>query len=405
MLFRNKNNKLTNSILFIVGLLIFIMSPLQSYTQIQNPFFWIEVLSGVLDISQALNDTNDKILDKLSKIEKLNYINFTGKFSGLINNIGDLESFKNEVHKRLSLLQSRESLYIAVEHNYKIVELLLNDNWSHSLNPIKNNTKFEKAKFTLLLVESYQQLSLLQVYIHNYLNEEKVAQKCSDRYYKNLKKIRKKMNKLTDFLINDFNELGLMPGHPVPVINSRNLTDSTCVPSLTMGIAKLFGIEPSLDGYKKTLNNISTNFQCLPNKQQVTYASLFKFVMQHYGIDQFNIHGYNLLLIFEVDSLFNFVISTNNFMKKYVRYLQIEKEKYLAQIDKEKMLLIKKVQRKLKEKGYAPGKVDGVFGKNTKIALVKFQEDQGIPTTGAIDEITINTLFKVKTYFPGIIML
>jgi peptidoglycan hydrolase-like protein with peptidoglycan-binding domain len=50
------------------------------------------------------------------------------------------------------------------------------------------------------------------------------------------------------------------------------------------------------------------------------------------------------------------------------------------------------VQKKLKEKGYDPGSIDGIYGKKTEKAICKFQKDNGINPTGEIDEVTLKAL-------------
>lgn len=53
---------------------------------------------------------------------------------------------------------------------------------------------------------------------------------------------------------------------------------------------------------------------------------------------------------------------------------------------------IRQVQEKLKEKGYNTGKVDGKMGPRTAKALRNFQRDQGIETSGQIDQQTLQAL-------------
>ena len=43
------------------------------------------------------------------------------------------------------------------------------------------------------------------------------------------------------------------------------------------------------------------------------------------------------------------------------------------------------VQQKLSELGYDPGSIDGVSGKKTALAIMKFQTAQGLPATGQLD--------------------
>jgi peptidoglycan hydrolase-like protein with peptidoglycan-binding domain len=50
------------------------------------------------------------------------------------------------------------------------------------------------------------------------------------------------------------------------------------------------------------------------------------------------------------------------------------------------------IQQRLEEKGYPPGNRDGTADETTRAAIRKFQQDEGIPTTGRIDEVTANRL-------------
>lgn len=47
-----------------------------------------------------------------------------------------------------------------------------------------------------------------------------------------------------------------------------------------------------------------------------------------------------------------------------------------------------KVQKALSEMGYVPGVADGIYGKKTKAALEKFQEENGLAVTGKADTAT-----------------
>lgn len=49
-------------------------------------------------------------------------------------------------------------------------------------------------------------------------------------------------------------------------------------------------------------------------------------------------------------------------------------------------------QRALAALGYDPGPADGVMGARTRAAIVAFQRDRGLPTTGAVDEATAAAL-------------
>jgi hypothetical protein len=49
-------------------------------------------------------------------------------------------------------------------------------------------------------------------------------------------------------------------------------------------------------------------------------------------------------------------------------------------------------QELLKDAGFNPGPIDGVLGPRTKAALRRYQASQGLPTTGALDEATRQSL-------------
>lgn len=53
---------------------------------------------------------------------------------------------------------------------------------------------------------------------------------------------------------------------------------------------------------------------------------------------------------------------------------------------------IRQAQQALKDKGYQVGEIDGVMGDNTRQALMKFQQDQGMQATGELDQKTIAAL-------------
>ena len=54
--------------------------------------------------------------------------------------------------------------------------------------------------------------------------------------------------------------------------------------------------------------------------------------------------------------------------------------------------MVKRAQEALSEKGFDPGPVDGRWGPNTKGAVMKFQEGEGLPATGLLDDQTKNLL-------------
>lgn len=55
-----------------------------------------------------------------------------------------------------------------------------------------------------------------------------------------------------------------------------------------------------------------------------------------------------------------------------------------------------KVQKTLRQIGYNPGKLDGLWGKFTESAVKRFQRDIGLPMTGQLDEQTKAKLTKIE---------
>ncbi len=53
---------------------------------------------------------------------------------------------------------------------------------------------------------------------------------------------------------------------------------------------------------------------------------------------------------------------------------------------------VHQAQKRLKELGYDPGRIDGVWGKQTENAIEKFQNDNSLSMTGRIDSVTKNKL-------------
>jgi len=51
------------------------------------------------------------------------------------------------------------------------------------------------------------------------------------------------------------------------------------------------------------------------------------------------------------------------------------------------------LQARLKDLGFDPGPIDGVFGPKTQIAVKDFQADVGLPITGVVDSATWKALF------------
>ncbi|NJK28505.1 MAG: peptidoglycan-binding protein [Coleofasciculaceae cyanobacterium SM2_3_26] len=53
---------------------------------------------------------------------------------------------------------------------------------------------------------------------------------------------------------------------------------------------------------------------------------------------------------------------------------------------------VEALQQRLQELGYYGGRADGEFGSKTESALVKFQQDRGLPASGVADAATLNSL-------------
>ena len=53
---------------------------------------------------------------------------------------------------------------------------------------------------------------------------------------------------------------------------------------------------------------------------------------------------------------------------------------------------LKLVQERLKGEGVYAGSVDGIMGPQTETALRRYQEKQGLPVSGAVDEATLKQL-------------
>ncbi|QPC86715.1 peptidoglycan-binding protein [Mesorhizobium sp. NBSH29] len=58
--------------------------------------------------------------------------------------------------------------------------------------------------------------------------------------------------------------------------------------------------------------------------------------------------------------------------------------------------VVKNIQRILNKNGYDAGGADGVMGAKTKSAIAKFQGDNGLPTSGAVDEKLVKLLLEKK---------
>jgi hypothetical protein len=61
--------------------------------------------------------------------------------------------------------------------------------------------------------------------------------------------------------------------------------------------------------------------------------------------------------------------------------------------------LVRKLQSTLKESGFDPGLIDGIFGDKTRKAVVKFQENKKLETDGVVGPITLGSL-GIKAELP-----
>ena len=59
---------------------------------------------------------------------------------------------------------------------------------------------------------------------------------------------------------------------------------------------------------------------------------------------------------------------------------------------------VKEVQRRLKQWGYYKGSVDGVFGPNTKNAVISFQKKNGLKADGVVGKATYKALGMTEAY-------
>lgn len=60
--------------------------------------------------------------------------------------------------------------------------------------------------------------------------------------------------------------------------------------------------------------------------------------------------------------------------------------------DQDPAEVVANVQAELERLGYYIGGVDGTYGPTTRRALLRYQSDNGLPTTGEIDEETLSSL-------------
>jgi peptidoglycan hydrolase-like protein with peptidoglycan-binding domain len=56
-------------------------------------------------------------------------------------------------------------------------------------------------------------------------------------------------------------------------------------------------------------------------------------------------------------------------------------------------------QRALRDLGYDPGPIDGIFGPRTRAALEKYQTTERLPATGVLDGLTLERLDVYRRLF------
>ena len=61
--------------------------------------------------------------------------------------------------------------------------------------------------------------------------------------------------------------------------------------------------------------------------------------------------------------------------------------------------LVREAQRALRDLGYDPGPIDGLFGPRTRTALAKYQTSERLPVTGDLDAVTLERLDVYRRLF------
>lgn len=57
---------------------------------------------------------------------------------------------------------------------------------------------------------------------------------------------------------------------------------------------------------------------------------------------------------------------------------------------------VKVIQEKLANAGFPPGPIDGIYGRATELAVINFQQSEGLLADGIVGPKTLNALFKKK---------
>ena len=61
--------------------------------------------------------------------------------------------------------------------------------------------------------------------------------------------------------------------------------------------------------------------------------------------------------------------------------------------------LVREAQRALRDLGYDPGPIDGIFGPRTRTALAKYQTSERLSVTGDLDALTLERLDVYRRLF------
>jgi peptidoglycan hydrolase-like protein with peptidoglycan-binding domain len=61
--------------------------------------------------------------------------------------------------------------------------------------------------------------------------------------------------------------------------------------------------------------------------------------------------------------------------------------------------LVREAQRALRDLGYDPGPIDGVFGPRMRTALAKYQTSERLPVTSDLDALTLERLDVYRRLF------
>jgi hypothetical protein len=90
--------------------------------------------------------------------------------------------------------------------------------------------------------------------------------------------------------------------------------------------------------------------------------------------------------------LVRYLVSTTLHGKKIQGWVFNDEVSLVSTQSKTSTLPIRQIQQLLKDDGFNPGPLDGIFGQRTKEALIAYQIKMGLPLTGIPDEATLKSL-------------